>query len=79
MNVSSRYIVVLMVLAMGTTIHAIDTPNGLVTAISDTEDKFTATGLLSYRDTDEDNNIDTPTFQVGGGNWRFNLQHSVKD
>jgi hypothetical protein len=72
-------IVVLMVLAMGTAVHAVDTVTGLVTAMSETESKLTATGLLSYRDTDEDDDIDSPSFGVGGGDWHFDLQHLAKD
>lgn len=79
MVVSSSYMVLLTVLGMGAVVPVLDTVTGSVTAVSDTEPKFTATGTLSYRDTDEDNNIDGPPFDLGGGHWKFHLQHLVKD
>jgi hypothetical protein len=79
MVISSSSLVLLTVLGMGALVPRIDTATGSVTAVSDTEPKFTATGSLSYRDTDGDGNIDGPPFGLGGGNWKFYLQHLVKD
>jgi len=83
MKVSIRLIVGFSLVSIGSAAHAADTAGGKVTAWSDKQAKFTATGILSYRDTDSDGNIDSPPFPVEKEgvvrNWRFEVQHLVKD